>query len=469
VTAVAASLRFATLDVQSFGFDETVTVVDVLQPSLVATLESLPDQEHNPPLYFILAWLWATLFGEGEEALRSLSALLGTATIPVVYAAAKQLISQRAGLVSAGLCAVHPLLVWYSQEARPYALLILLGSLSLLAFARALDDPSPPRLAWWGLASSLALTTHYHAVFLVAAETLWLLVASPRRRHVVAASGAIFIVGASLLPLLRHQRNTGVGNWVSELPLDERLAAIPEKYIIGWPAIDSHAWPIPALLGAIGVCFLLTRTEGRERRGALIVAALGAGALTMPLALALIGRDYLYYRHVVIALLLLLIVAAGGFAARGAPRLGISAALAVGLAWLGMSIAVPLAPRLQREDWRTSIEALERPLRERAIVLSLVPAFEPLVAYGTGMTGMPSEGARVNEILLLNPDLPAGLRPERALHRFQLVERRKIQRIGFARLRAAEPQPVTARGLASALSVGEHRVSPSAIASQRPR
>ena len=43
---------------------------------------SIPRMEGNPPLYYVLAWLWAKVFGTGEVGLRSLSAVCGTAICP---------------------------------------------------------------------------------------------------------------------------------------------------------------------------------------------------------------------------------------------------------------------------------------------------------------------------------------------------------------------------------------------------
>ena len=91
----------------------------------------------------MLAWAWSRPFGIGEVGLRSLSALIGTLTVPVAYVVGAQLVSRRSGLAAAALVAVSPLLVYYSQEARPYALAILLGGLSVGLFARALEAASP--------------------------------------------------------------------------------------------------------------------------------------------------------------------------------------------------------------------------------------------------------------------------------------------------------------------------------------
>src|SRR4051795_12417425 len=158
LTALGAALRFSTLAVQSYWLDEAVTVV-LVRKSLGGVLSTIPNSESTPPLYYVLAWLWAQLFGTGEVGLRSLSALIGTASIPVFYAAARELVSRRVGLAVAALAAVNPLLVWYSQEARAYALLALLGGLSLLFFARLARSVDRRSLALWALFSALALLT----------------------------------------------------------------------------------------------------------------------------------------------------------------------------------------------------------------------------------------------------------------------------------------------------------------------
>ena len=95
--------------------------------------------------------------------------------MPVAYLAATELFSKRAGLVAALLTALSPLVVWHSQDARPYALLILLGGASFALFVRVLHDRRPRVVAGWAVASVLAMATHYAVGFLVAAEVIWLL------------------------------------------------------------------------------------------------------------------------------------------------------------------------------------------------------------------------------------------------------------------------------------------------------
>jgi hypothetical protein len=103
--------------------------------------------------------------------MRSLSALAGTASIGVVYLTARALpVPRRGALIVAAVVAVSPVLIWFSQDARAYALVFLLAALSFLFFAGSRRGGAGRDLAWWGVFSALALATHYFAGFLVAPE-----------------------------------------------------------------------------------------------------------------------------------------------------------------------------------------------------------------------------------------------------------------------------------------------------------
>ena len=65
LTVLAAILRFSTLDVQSYWFDEAVTV-GLVKSSFGHMLSSIGGSESTPPLYYVIAWVWARVFGDGE-------------------------------------------------------------------------------------------------------------------------------------------------------------------------------------------------------------------------------------------------------------------------------------------------------------------------------------------------------------------------------------------------------------------
>src|SRR2546422_3881372 len=174
--SIGALFRFVALGQQSLDEDETVSVW-LLHHSLVGLFGTIPRTESTPPLYYVLAWLWTRPFGTGSVAIRSLSACLGVMTVPACFLAARELAGRRAGEIASVLAALSPALIWYSQEARSYALFTLLSAASLLFFARALraqgSSSGSRALARWAFVASLSLMTHYFAFFLVAGQATW--------------------------------------------------------------------------------------------------------------------------------------------------------------------------------------------------------------------------------------------------------------------------------------------------------
>src|SRR5215212_6068602 len=300
IVVLAAALRFATLDTQSYWFDEATTV-HLLRMDLRGMLSAIPDSESTPPLYYVVAWFWAKLFGTGEVGLRSLSALAGTATIPVVYALGARAVSARVGLAAAALAAANPLLVWYSQEARAYALLVLLSALTLLVLPRVLERPSARNLAGWALLSALAVATHYFAAFLIVPEAIWLF--HRWRARAVVPIAAVAAVGLALVPMALAQAENDGARFIRGSSEIGRVAAIPKQFLVGYDApAETAATVLAALAALFGVYLLVMRAIREEQRGALPLAILAAVVVAVPALLTVAGADYLITRNVIVAL-----------------------------------------------------------------------------------------------------------------------------------------------------------------------
>src|SRR5205807_2865223 len=233
VVLLAAALRFSTLDLQSFWYDEAFTPVHVLHAGLASTMRSMVHSENSPPLWYLLTWLDVRLFGDGAIALRTPSAIAGVLTVPVAWAIGGELCGRRCALLAAALVAVNPLFVWYSQEARVYALFVLTSALALLCFLRARREPTPARMAGFAVAASLALLSHYFALFLLVPMALSLLASRSTRRATLPAIAALCAVGAALLPLVIAQGGHGT-QWIGRWALTSRLEAIPQYYLTGY-------------------------------------------------------------------------------------------------------------------------------------------------------------------------------------------------------------------------------------------
>jgi mannosyltransferase len=390
LTALAALLRFATLGVQSYHHDEAITAGRVLGGDFFDAMNAVGFSESAPPLYYVLAWPWTQLTGTGEFGLRSLSALAGVATVPVTYLIGIELRGRAAGLMAAALVAVSPMLLWYSQEARAYALLVLLCALSLLYCVRALRAGRPRDMTLWGVASALALATHYFAIFPIGAEAI--LIASRRGRACLRGVWIFALMGLLLLPLAVYQTSKGHAEWISNFTLGHRLWEAASAFVVGETAdiISRPEQPalaiVPLVLSVCAFALLAFRGGREERRTVTVPLAVAAAAIGIPLLLALAypARDYVLGRNLLPALVPLLLVIAIAVTMPAARRLGTIVGAALLAYSLGFGIWASLSPSLQRPDWDAVASALGEPRTPRAIVTWTIGQ-APLRDYlGTG-------------------------------------------------------------------------------------
>jgi 4-amino-4-deoxy-L-arabinose transferase-like glycosyltransferase len=447
ITAAGVALRFATLGLQSYHHDEVITALRVIPGSFGDMLHQVRASESNPPLYYVLAWAWAKAFGTAEFGLRSLTALFGAATVPVGYLIGRQLASRRTGLTLAALIAVNPMLIWYSQEARSYALLVFFGALALLFFVRALDGGARRDLALWALASALALCSHYFAVFAIAIEGLWLLLALRRRwPAVLTALAAVAAAGLALLPLANSQINPTHIGWIENSPLPERLWETAVSFLVGETGHVIAEAPreryalIPALLLAAGLLLLALRGSWRERRGAGIGLGLGLGVVALTALAAVVGKDYVVERNLLPALVPLLVVLAIGLAPERARRLGALLTVVLCMYWIAFAVHVARTPNLQRPDFRTVTNALGQPHGERRAIVTWKLAADPVRYYLHDRAVRMFGGEEwVTEVDVLRKPLVTG-KPFNLPPSFQQVGRVRVDRLTLNRY--ASPYPV---------------------------
>ena len=279
----------------------------VLHASLWATLRGVGRTENTPPLWYVLAWADSRVLGIGEVALRLPSALAGIATVPVAWAIGRELAGRRTAIVCAALVAVNPLFVWYSQEARSYALFVLTAALAILCFLRVLREPTRRRMALFALTGSLALLTHYFAVFLLIGMALWLLAERRTRRPGCLRSRVLALVGAALVPLDARAAERPKPQWIGEWALTSRLLAIPQYFLTGYGGgvLGNKIELLVALPILAGLALGLWCARERPRRLRLLLPLLAVTAcgVLIPLLLIALGTDVLAPRNLVGAMI----------------------------------------------------------------------------------------------------------------------------------------------------------------------
>lgn len=161
ILLLAIGLRLVNLN-QSLWLDEAVQAITAAGPFL-GTFEELKGDFH-PPLYHLLMWGWVHLFGSTEVVLRLPSVLFGLGTVWVIYLIAKSFRGVSFfPLLAALFLATAPFHIYYSQEARPYALATFLTSLSIYFFLKK-------KWITYIFVTALALYSSYFFLFVLLAQ-----------------------------------------------------------------------------------------------------------------------------------------------------------------------------------------------------------------------------------------------------------------------------------------------------------
>lgn len=368
-TAIIAGLVLRFWTTSALWLDEALTVNIARLP-----LRDIPEalrHDGAPPLYYFLLHGWMKLFGEGDLAVRSLSAVFGIASLPVVWLATRRLADRAVAWTAVVLMATSPFGIRFGTEGRMYSLVTLLALLGYLALVAVLESPTRARLAALAGATGLLLLTHYWALYLVLATAVLLVVLARRRERAVPARRALaaMAVGSLLfipwVPTFVSQLlHTGTP-WADPATFKAMVNAVSEFGGGGTDAGRGLALIIFGLaaLAVFGRAIdnhrieLDLRTRPRGRGLAILITA----TLLIAIAVGLVTRSAYAARYTSIVFGLFVVLIALGttvFADRRL-RYGVIAAAAL-LGLLGGTENIT-EQRTQARDVAKAIEASARP------------------------------------------------------------------------------------------------------------
>lgn len=200
-TALAALLRLALLTGQSLWVDEVMSWQLVRPDAGLVFLEQVRDNVQGP---LHLAILWPLLrLADTELMLRLPSAVAGILAVPAFGIVAAKLVPPRAARLAVLLLAINPFHVWYSQEARGYALVMLCAVAMVGFFLELVSGRATRRHAvGFALASACAVWSNMSGLFLWAALLLSTPFFRPQGRRFRLLAGAFVGGFLSALPWL---------------------------------------------------------------------------------------------------------------------------------------------------------------------------------------------------------------------------------------------------------------------------
>ena len=398
MTVLGFGLRLAIFGQSLFG-DELSTYWIVHDRSLGDVLSSVrSNDEITPPLYFVLGWLTLEIGGD-PEWVRLPSLIAGTATIPLVYLLGARTLNRTAGTIAAAVMTLSPFMIYYSAEARSYALMIALLTLSTLALLLAIERR---RLLWWviyAVASCAALYSHYTCVFVLAAQVLWVLWKHREAlRPCILANVGVAVGFAPWIPGFISDNDSPTTKILDALqPFD--LGAVSnaiENWAVGYPYIPESVLPgtVAQLMIAAGLVLAAAASGPRlwgslERYGAAAVRRIPPGAaLVALLALSTVigeaifsavGTNLLGARNLNAAWPGFALAIGGLIAAAGIPLMIVSGALVLG--GYASGAVQTLGDEASRPDYAGVAAAIEERWSPGDVVVDGV-AFTPVPQTG---------------------------------------------------------------------------------------
>ena len=274
ILLLAASLRFYRLDAQSFWNDEGNSA-RLSERTIDLIVEGTASDIH-PPGYYLLLHYWRAIFGHSEFALRALSDVAGLALVLFTYLLGRRIFDRATGLMAAFLGAVSPFAIYYSQEARMYALLGALAAASTYILVRVLER-ARDKMQEARSKNSASCILHLASYTLVCAAGLYTQYAFPFVLLVHSLVFAIWWLAYGSGPARRSFARwrwlaLWIGTQITIVVLYLPWLPIALRSVTGWPSAGQSHELVPALLNVMRWLTVGNTLGMNEARVALVIA-----------------------------------------------------------------------------------------------------------------------------------------------------------------------------------------------------
>jgi mannosyltransferase len=361
ILALGLILRLISIN-QSFWIDEA-TSASTVSMSLSNFFGKFMPGDFHPPLYYLALRVWALFFGTSEIALRSLSIVFATLTIYLVYLIGKEICNKKVGLIASLLLATSSLHIYYSQEARMYAMSTFLVSASIFLFTKILQDKNKP--VWWILFSitlGFIGLTDYLPLLILIPIWIWAILLKKNLnwwKLFVMSHIVLLVFGVAWSPTFIKQLTSGINvttnspAWVNVLGKFsiKEILLIPVKFMIGRISIlDKKIYFLVVGMTTLVFGFVITKSFKVSKNLKLVWLW-----LTIPLLVALVIGIKLpvlnYFRFLFLLPALYLLIACGiNTLNKKIQMIFLILVIAINLI---TSLMYLTNIKFQREDWRS--------------------------------------------------------------------------------------------------------------------
>jgi uncharacterized membrane protein len=334
--------------------DEPATVAMARMPWSQFTGAAWKGEGSFQTLYFLFMRGWVH-FGKSEAFLRFPAAVLGIASLPLIYPIARRLVGEKAAVLSTVLFALSPGHIYYSQNARSYSMGVLLVMLSTWFFVQAVERDHESDWLLWTVLNILAVYAHWFTSTVMVGQACSLLFckrAIPWRRMVLHT---LVILAVSLpdMTFLFRTSTTFLKTALDVSPTPREIL-----HLLGFLGGSGAKLIIAVVLWGAGVTAIVGNRRAGEQSGAFWRGALVICWAVMPvLLIGLVSLKYPIFmqRYMIFALPGAVILAGCGGAALRWHNFG---AWLVAVLCVASVVTVVIGYGRPREDWRGASNAI---------------------------------------------------------------------------------------------------------------
>lgn len=377
IILVAILLRFPSLGDQSLWRDEAATWLQI--NGSLADVLSRTATDNYPPLYNLLAWISVQLFGSAEWVLRLPSAVLGVLNVVLLYGLGARIGGRATGLIAATLLALSGYHIWYSQEARMYALLACAATAHAWAMVHFLDRPRADRALLLALSGIPLIYAHPYGALTwvgIGVGAVWTILLRRDWKALISLVGAELLVALSFVPwglilIGRAQSIVDEGFWIGQ--------PTPAYILLQWRKVTSALFILLVLATPFLIFLRRKNGPGPASRWLPLLLSWTLIPSLLGIIASLLIEPVFFDRYLLGSLPGFLILFALAMLMPARTRRGVTIALAFGLA-IGVGTLV-FAGVKARGDWR-AITAEVRAVMQPADCLAMSsPVDEMMLDY----------------------------------------------------------------------------------------
>ncbi len=232
---------------RSLWLDEAMLALNIVKRSFRELFRPLDFNQGAPIGFLLLLKAVSSLFGSKDYILRIIPLIAGLASIPAMYSVSRQYVGGSYALISLGLFALSPKLIYYSSELKQYGIDVLTSLVILLIAPKCLEDKANFRtLVVLGVAGSVAIWISHPSLFVFGGAFLTIGLAFALKRDIrrlfwLTCIGAAYVINVTIIYFVN----------LRYLESNKHLISYWSNYFAPLPPWSNFSWYYHAIIGVL--------------------------------------------------------------------------------------------------------------------------------------------------------------------------------------------------------------------------